>query len=359
MSLATLRTSTRSLEGINVPRSYSGLISTWHRVSGRNYVTRSLNIRSAPHLHNSTSNSTHNPSTLLYRNQVSHFHSTPKRLNTEETEEDLEPLPILPRPLGIPNIPSSLPKTWQEKRADLLDREKHLEKRRFLIKEAGKGYYEDLIKAVKGGYGGKMWLAPKAMIRADVSPNPNLAIIQIGHRLKTINMDLQKALYFPDIAGTSLTGEKQHTTSLCAGKISLVAIQSTQVADEHVKSFVKGLVNDYQSEPNFRFLQINLQENPLKAMVVRLSQGALRKTVPKEQHETYLISSQNMEMLRQPLGMENKHVGFVYLLDEDLKVRWAACGFAKEEETKALHQCVGILLKRLAETPSSASTVPT
>ncbi|KAG8920377.1 Mitochondrial ATPase complex subunit atp10, partial [Tulasnella sp. 418] len=229
----------------------------------------------------------------------------------------------------------SLPKTWQEKRADLLDREKHLEKRRFLIKEAGKGYYEDLIKAVKGGYGGKMWLAPKAMIRAD------------------------KALYFPDIAGTSLTGEKQHTTSLCAGKISLVAIQSTQVADEHVKSFVKGLVNDYQSEPNFRFLQINLQENPLKAMVVRLSQGALRKTVPKEQHETYLISSQNMEMLRQPLGMENKHVGFVYLLDEDLKVRWAACGFAKEEETKALHQCVGILLKRLAETPSSASTVPT
>ena len=38
----------------------------------------------------------------------------------------------LPRPLGVREPPSSQPKTWAQTKAELLDREKHLEKRRHL-----------------------------------------------------------------------------------------------------------------------------------------------------------------------------------------------------------------------------------
>jgi ATPase complex subunit ATP10 len=54
-----------------------------------------------------------------------------------------------------------------------------------------------------------------------------------------------------------------------------------------------------------------------------------------------------MEYVRESLGMVNKHIGYVYLLDEELKVRWAGCGDAKPEETDALRTSAGVLLKRI------------
>lgn len=45
-------------------------------------------------------------------------------------------------------------------------------------------------------------------------------------------------------------------------------------------------------------------------------------------------------------GMENKHIGYTYLLDENIKVRWAGCGFARPEESEALANCTRVLLER-------------
>lgn len=119
-------------------------------------------------------------------------------------------------------------------------------------------------------------------------------------------------------------------------------------------------------------IQVNLQENLLKSFLVSLFLSSLRNTVPSELHPTYILSSQNMEFLRVPLGklfplhlishspnptpeigMENKHIGYTYLIDENLKVRWAGCGFARPEEADALSNCARILLERM-NPPSSS-----
>ncbi len=57
------------------------------------------------------------------------------------------------------------------------------------------------------------------------------------------------------------------------------------------------------------------------------------------------------EYLREPLGMINSRIGYVYLVDENLKVRWAACADAKEEEEEALIRCTGVLLNRQKRPP--------
>ena len=75
--------------------------------------------------------------------------------------------------------------------------------------------------------------------------------------------------------------------------------------------------------------------------------SSIARTIPKELHPTYLVSSQSVEFVREHLGMTNKHVGYVYLVDENLKVRWAGCADAKVEETQALETCTGVLLNRL------------
>ena len=56
--------------------------------------------------------------------------------------------------------------------------------------------------------------------------------------------------------------------------------------------------------------------------------------------------------------MTNNRIGYVYLVDENLKIRWAACADAKEEEEEALIRCVGVLLNRLRPPYSTRTPSP-
>ena len=48
------------------------------------------------------------------------------------TKDELPPLPVLQKPLGVKGRPTTLAKTWEERRADLLNQEKRLEQRKHL-----------------------------------------------------------------------------------------------------------------------------------------------------------------------------------------------------------------------------------
>lgn len=54
-----------------------------------------------------------------------------------------------------------------------------------------------------------------------------------------------------------------------------------------------------------------------------------------------------MEYVRDALGMTNSRVGYVFLIDENLKIRWGGCADATDEEVRSLENCTGVLLKRL------------
>jgi ATPase complex subunit ATP10 len=96
----------------------------------------------------------------------------------------------------------------------------------------------------------------------------------------------------------------------------------------------------------------------LRSMLVSLFMRGIRSQVPHALHKTYLLSSQNMEYLREPLGMANKYIGYTYLVDDRLRVRWAACGDAKPEERAGLERCVGMLLDRVGQPPSIQADSP-
>lgn len=93
----------------------------------------------------------------------------------------------------------------------------------------------------------------------------------------------------------------------------------------------------------------------MKAFLVSLYVSSLRRRVPKELQPTYLLSRQNMEYVREPLGMNNKHIGFVYLVDPNLRIRWAGGGLGLPEESDSLQRCVKVLLDRMKKGSSSSS----
>ncbi|EIN08441.1 hypothetical protein PUNSTDRAFT_87856 [Punctularia strigosozonata HHB-11173 SS5] len=248
---------------------------------------------------------------------------TPATEQEPETKKKADDaLPFLQRPLGVREPPSTLARSWEQRRADLLDQDKRLAKRQHLIKQVGTGYWSDLNATRR--HGGKTWIAPRVLIRED------------------------KALYFPDIAGTALdSGQKVHTTALLTGKISVVAMLNTRMSEIHASAFADPSNALFLSHPSYQYVQINLQENLLKSLLVSLFLSSIRKTVPAHLHAGYMVSSQNMEYLRDEMGMVNKHIGYVYLVDDKCRIRWAACGDAKEEETQGLVGCARALLTRM------------
>ena len=58
---------------------------------------------------------------------------------------------------------------------------------------------------------------------------PNYLVVRRPENDSYVN---QKALYFPDIVGKSLaTGERLHTTDMCAGRVSVISMLSTKISE--------------------------------------------------------------------------------------------------------------------------------
>lgn len=60
-------------------------------------------------------------------------------------------------------------------------------------------------------------------------------------------------------------------------------------------------------------------------------------------------SSTRPLQLKEPLGITNKHVGYIYLVDPACKIRWAGNAYATEEERAGLRKAVAVLMARVRE----------
>jgi hypothetical protein len=62
----------------------------------------------------------------------------------------------------------------------------------------------------------------------------------------------------------------------------------------HATSYTKSLNGLYHKHPVYQYIQINLQENILKSILVNIFLSSLRSKIPPDQHTRYLVSRQNM-----------------------------------------------------------------
>ncbi|WWC71694.1 uncharacterized protein I206_105652 [Kwoniella pini CBS 10737] len=274
--------------------------------------------------------STASSSSKVNSNEPSSSKSVENKVDIKgKSKSGPQPIPPLPRPLGISQHPTSASKTWSQRKQELLDDDRHKAKRKALVKEATQGYFHDYNRA-KGVGGGKLWIAPNVLIRED------------------------KALYFPDISGKSLLGNEVHTTDLLKGRVTLVSVIATRLSEEHEQSFTQPVLEDVAGHPEFNFVQINHQENKLKSLLVSFFISSLKRIVPEDRWGSYMISGGEWSSMdiTSPLGIDNKLLGYIYLVDQNLKVRWAGCGTATPEESQALRRATAVLLGRIKGEPA-------
>jgi ATPase complex subunit ATP10 len=148
-----------------------------------------------------------------------------------------------------------------------------------------------------------------------------------------------------------LEGSGKDTTDVLKGRVSVVNLYSSAWGEAQVKTFTGTSENPElhgilkENEGVAQQVDINIEENVLKAWIVQMFAWRLRLTRKKEDWGRYFVVRRGVsQMVRESIGALNGRVGYVYLVDADCKIRWAgsanAEGTEKDDLVKGLRKCV-------------------
>lgn len=84
-------------------------------------------------------------------------------------------------------------------------------------------------------------------------------------------------------------------------------------------------------------VEINVEPDWMKALIVRMFMGGIRKQRQEEDWRRYFLVRRGVsEEMREAMGMANSKVGYVYLVDWRCRIRWAGSADAEGSEKEGL-----------------------
>jgi ATPase complex subunit ATP10 len=146
--------------------------------------------------------------------------------------------------------------------------------------------------------------------------------------------------------------EPRDTTPVLRGRVSVVSVFSSMWAENQCKTFVSREHNPAveqiiaDSRDRIQHVRINIEEDTLKALLVRMWMGRLRREVGGEKnYERYFLVRKGIsDEIRENIGLLNSKVGYTYLLDADCRIRWAGSGDSEDHEREGLVKGIQRLL---------------
>lgn len=167
---------------------------------------------------------------------------------------------------------------------------------------------------------GKEWKAPQMFFRAD------------------------KSFYMPNFQGSTLVSSKiKDSTSVLKDKVSVVKIYTSLSGENHVNSYFDS-PGKASAEPDpalgYQIIDITVLDRPVNRWISKFFAFRTRRRLPKTQHDLFFYAQPLPDQLSSAIGQINRYTGYLYIVDGDCKIRWAACAKAIEEEKESFERCL-------------------
>jgi ATPase complex subunit ATP10 len=257
------------------------------------------------------------------------FASARKLRQPDPTPKAAEPTPdpndkdvFIPKPLGRPIGFKHPPQAGEnagnvkvkKDYSGMTMSQRNLEKRKGLVEEWGTNYFRD-FKNIRKYRSGKTFMANPRIFKSDA------------------------ALYFPNFHGETLKDKEADTTPVLEGKISVVNIYSSHWGEVQAQTFTGNKANPelqtiLAENPGVaQMVDINIEENVMKAWIIAIFKWRLKAARPKEDWGKYFVVRAGVsERIRETIGLLNGRVGYVFIVDEECRIRWAGSGDAEGTE---------------------------
>lgn len=235
---------------------------------------------------------------------------------------------FVPKPLGRPIGFSQPPQPGENAENPRVKRDysgmtmsqRNLAKRADLVEKWGTNYFRD-FKNIRKYRSGKTFMANPRMFRADA------------------------ALYFPNFHGATLVEDGKDTTDVLQGRVSVVNVYSSQWGETQARSFTGAKENPELHKILAEFgeraqmVDINIEENSMKAWIIKLFKWQLKAKRSQEEWGRYFVVRKGVsEKIRETIGLLNGRVGYVYVVDEECRIRWAGSGDAEGTEMEDMNR---------------------
>ncbi|KAF9695838.1 hypothetical protein EKO04_005810 [Ascochyta lentis] len=260
----------------------------------------------------------------------------PKQSVTEPTKQQPPPPPPpskeddvfvpkpLGRPIGFPDPPQAGENTGnirvKKDYSGMTMSQRNLAKRAELVEKWGTNYFRD-FKNIRKYRSGKTFMANPRIFRKEA------------------------ALYFPNFHGETLSQAEADTTHVLQGKISVVSVYSSQWGETQARTFTGKTENPELQEilrenaGVAQMVDINIEENSMKAWIIALFKWQLKAKRSKEEWGRYFVVRKGVsEKIRETIGLLNGRVGYVYVVDEECRIRWAGSGDAEGTEMQDMNK---------------------
>lgn len=179
------------------------------------------------------------------------------------------------------------------------------------------------------------------------------------------------SLFFPNFHGQTLLKDDKtprNTTPLLTGKASIVCVFSSRWAEQQIHTWITKAENPAlhdviaQTGNQAQFVHVNYEPNAGKAWLIKFFMGGLRKMFNEDAWGRYFLVRRGItDHIRESIGLLNASVGYVYLVDQHCRIRWAGSGNSTPEEREGLAKGVARLveeIKKEATLPATAREQP-
>ncbi|KAJ8611174.1 hypothetical protein CTAYLR_003555 [Chrysophaeum taylorii] len=165
-------------------------------------------------------------------------------------------------------------------------------------------------------------------------------------------LSASKGFKFPELPATNLDGSEVTLPEYFEKRVTLVAVSTRQVGAVKLASWIVPLAQrlcaSSRAKNSTKIVELTIVENPVARLFRSWFLANLRRgeNDPLLHHST-LLRIGDTSAQRAALGMANRLVGYVFLVDHRGRVRFRASGAATDDELALLFdQTVGLVADR-------------